>query len=378
VWKGGHFEREVREKQPKGTADTIMMGELSRPDNLHGEGRYHTTKGYHPSVRILPSYARLRRQRDDSKARLIASSGLPRRQQRQHDDPEQCERDSKRPRVDDNIARSSTEAAEAATASPASRHHRHRRPAPVLVARAGGSLLASVHGAEVWRAGIVSKQAVPVFKKPTRSCEIGDACELPHNAPIIAGPGKFIGEVDLENKSQELKARLLGSSLAREARKRNERDDNETVVVGECVDGVLQHLKAKARPAKARPRPKVRASTESSDVAEDINRRIITRPTEEVGRSAANLVGSMHVANSGRGSGCAAASTAVEYVSDLDADYQRWFRHAPDVTERVSEIVSGCLQRHHTCGHESEVSASKPVVVDHEGPTGGKAGKTDG
>jgi hypothetical protein len=213
-------------------------------------------------------------------------------------------------------------------------------------AGAGGSLLATVQGAEVWRAGIESKYAVPVVKEPKREYELGDAFKLLSNAPTIAGPGKF--PVVTEG------------------------------VEDDFISGVLQHLKAKAPPAKARPRPKVRASTESSDVAEDINRRIITRPAEEVGRSAINLVGGMHVANGGHGSGFAAASTAVEYVSDLDADYQRWFRHAPDVTERVSETGSGFLQRHHTCGHESEVSASKPVVVDHEGPTGGKAGKTDG
>jgi hypothetical protein len=311
----------------------------------------------------------------------------------QHDDHVQCERDSKRRRVIDSIAQSSTDAAESSTASPAPRHQqlpfgvvrRAGSPAPFLVAEprvtfdrgevaafeeaatpgaryagAGGSLLATVQGAEVWRAGIESKYAVPVFKEPTRSCEIGDAFKLPLNAPTIAGPGKFLVET-------------------------------------EGVGGVLQHLKAKASPAKARPRPKAnlpakgggtfRLRAEGSDVAEDISarksfvnvdRRSITRPAEDGGRTVANLVGDMHVAKGGPGSGIATSSAAVECVSDLDADYQRWFRHAPDVIECVSETGSGCLQRHHTCGHESEVPASTPVVVEHEGPAGGKAGKSDG
>ena len=69
TWKGGHFEREELEKQPKGTAERFMIGEL------HSGIHTHTTKGYHPSVRIVPDFVegrrKLRRRAQELKDRLM-------------------------------------------------------------------------------------------------------------------------------------------------------------------------------------------------------------------------------------------------------------------------------------------------------------------
>jgi hypothetical protein len=65
-----------------------MIGELHREDNLHGEGRYQTTKGYHPSARIIPSYAKLRGRRQELKDMLIPPPPVPLKSQHvEKDDP---------------------------------------------------------------------------------------------------------------------------------------------------------------------------------------------------------------------------------------------------------------------------------------------------
>ena len=51
TWNRDHFQ-----KHPKGEAERIIIAELYRVGNPHGEGRYGTTQGYHPSVRIVPDF----------------------------------------------------------------------------------------------------------------------------------------------------------------------------------------------------------------------------------------------------------------------------------------------------------------------------------
>ena len=143
---------------------------------------------------------------------------------------------------------------------------------------------------------------VYLLTEPTLSFEIGDAFKPPLNAPTIAGSGKFFVEIE-----------------------------------GEGV--VLQYL------------------AEGSDITEyisarksflNVDRRTIACPTEDDGRSVANLIGDMRVAKGGLGSGIAAESTAPWFIA------------------RVAETGSGFLQRHHTWRHESGVSASMPLVFEHE------------
>jgi hypothetical protein len=86
TWKGGHFEREELEKQPKGTAERFMIGEL------HSGIHTHTTKGYHPSVRIVPDFVegrrKLCRRSQDLKDMLILSPPVPLKSQHvEKDDP---------------------------------------------------------------------------------------------------------------------------------------------------------------------------------------------------------------------------------------------------------------------------------------------------
>ena len=75
TWKGGHFEREKKEGQPKGTAEKIIIGQLWRVDwlhgdGLHGDGIYHNTRGYHPSVRCVPDFVDGRRRLQDKAQKL--------------------------------------------------------------------------------------------------------------------------------------------------------------------------------------------------------------------------------------------------------------------------------------------------------------------
>jgi hypothetical protein len=70
TWKGGHFEREQRENQPKGTAEKIIICQLRRVDGPHGDGIYHNTCGYHPSVRCVPDFVDGRRQLQDKAQKL--------------------------------------------------------------------------------------------------------------------------------------------------------------------------------------------------------------------------------------------------------------------------------------------------------------------
>ena len=51
TWNRDHFQ-----KHPKGEAERIIIAELHRVGNPHGKGRYGTTQGYHPSVRIVPDF----------------------------------------------------------------------------------------------------------------------------------------------------------------------------------------------------------------------------------------------------------------------------------------------------------------------------------
>ena len=67
TWKGGHFEREKREGQPKGTADAIIISQLRRVP--YGDN-YHTTRGYHPSVRCVPDFVDGRRRLEDKAQKL--------------------------------------------------------------------------------------------------------------------------------------------------------------------------------------------------------------------------------------------------------------------------------------------------------------------
>ena len=70
TWKGGHFEREQREKQLKGTAEKIIIGQLRRVDGPHGDGLYWYTRGYHPSVRCVPDFVDGRRQLQEKAQKL--------------------------------------------------------------------------------------------------------------------------------------------------------------------------------------------------------------------------------------------------------------------------------------------------------------------
>ena len=70
TWKGGHFEREKKEGQPKGTAEKIIIGQLRRVDGPHGDGIYHNTRGYHPSVRWIPDFVESRRRLQDKAQKL--------------------------------------------------------------------------------------------------------------------------------------------------------------------------------------------------------------------------------------------------------------------------------------------------------------------
>ena len=47
-----------------------MIGQLRRVDGPHGDGRYHTTRGYHPSVRCVPDFVDGRRQLQDKCQKL--------------------------------------------------------------------------------------------------------------------------------------------------------------------------------------------------------------------------------------------------------------------------------------------------------------------
>lgn len=67
TWKGGHVEREKREGQPKGTADAIIISQLRREP--YGDN-YHTTRGYHPSVRWVPDFVDGRRRLEDKAQKL--------------------------------------------------------------------------------------------------------------------------------------------------------------------------------------------------------------------------------------------------------------------------------------------------------------------
>ena len=67
TWKGGHFEREKKEGQPKGTAEKIIIGQLRRVP--YGDN-YHITRGFHPSVRCVPDFVESRRRLQDKAQKL--------------------------------------------------------------------------------------------------------------------------------------------------------------------------------------------------------------------------------------------------------------------------------------------------------------------
>jgi len=47
-----------------------MIGQLRRVDGPHGDGIYHTTREYHPSVRCVPDFVDGRRQLQDKCQKL--------------------------------------------------------------------------------------------------------------------------------------------------------------------------------------------------------------------------------------------------------------------------------------------------------------------
>jgi hypothetical protein len=194
----------------------------------------------------------------------------------------------------------------ASPALPLGDEHRDFNPGPIQVAEPRVTLdrgeVAAFKDAATPGARYAGAGGVYLLTEPTLSFEIGDAFKPPLNAPTIAGSGKFFVEIE-----------------------------------GEGV--VLQYL------------------GEGSDITEyisarksflNVDRRTIACPTEDDGRSVANLIGDMRVAKGGLGSGIAAESTAPWFIA------------------RVAETGSGFLQRHHTWRHESGVSASMPLVFEHE------------
>ena len=86
TWKGGHFEREKKEGQPKGTAEKIIIGQLRRVP--YGDNN-HITRGFHPSVRCVPDFVESRRRLQDKaqelKDKLMARKALREAEARSRD-----------------------------------------------------------------------------------------------------------------------------------------------------------------------------------------------------------------------------------------------------------------------------------------------------